>query len=961
MCATFVVAGPIGPSQATAISPFDSAFGNNGQFDLQVPMQRSISSAVKVHTDSNGKLLALFWANQDHNNHKTFLVRYLADGSRDSTFGMNGQSSPLPIYEPNFALQSDGKIFLTGYSTINERRHIVVYRFTSTGTIDTSFGVNGVFTQMEFPGRSINNGPISIAVQPDGELIILGFNIDNGLGTNVNYYFIALDYRGRLNYNWNNGSREVIPRATGASGLSILTSIAFMSDGSMVALGASVNSNTVRQIVLVKFYSGGGLDTTYGGGANTNGIVKIDFGSETDGLMFGLYVEQDDSIVVAGEAGTFNGSRFYGFAKFQPDGTPDTTFGTNGFALSSVSVGNNSTISQSLVKQSSGKYLYPISTSTAAGFIRVEANGTFSSAQECSLCLWSPPNLLPNISSLTLQNDGKLMSAGTLNSSGDAVLFRFQANGTIDSSFTNQAISFDLEEWSTSALETISLSDQSLLTLVGGYLHDSNWGSAYPIVFKSTPSGNAITQFGTTGFAVVRPPDRNLAVWANDFAVQSDGKIVILGGAEANSGRQEMVLWRLNADGTPDTSFGVNGFRQTADGTYDLRPSTLHVTPNGLIYVAVDRSQGWSNFTPWVYRYTSTGSPDSTFVDANQIPGAVALINNGDSGDGTMIYRGTTNYSYVAFFNIDSNQDRHLNLARIDNDGQLDQSFGNQGLKTWPLPTAHSIDEITDLIVGSDNKITVIGSEFTPTDKDVVMQMNADGSPNSSFGTNGRLAFDIVPRQSVDFVYGRGIVANSQGFFVAASGRRSQSAGDSFGAIVKITASGSIDSSFGDNGTYQTPAGVNQSFRSITYLSGELAMVSGTTRQDNGDFGWLMKLGPSSAPATTQPPATSTPATAPPATAPPVTTPPTTVAPPVTTASTDIKLVITVTRAAILKRMKLTVPRGSKVSMRVTTPKVCRVVKTRVQATSTGTCRVSVTVTNKKKKKTTKTTSFRVT
>ncbi len=941
---------------ANGASPFDAAFAGDGQLQFQVPMQKSTSSAVKVHTDSNGKLLALFWANKDHNNHKSFLVRYLSDGSRDASFGVNGQSIPLPIYEPNFALQSDGKIFITGYSIINRRRHIVVYRFTSSGAIDSSFGVNGVFAQMEFPGRSINNGPISIAVRPDGELIILGFNIDNGLGSNLNYYFLALDDRGRLNVNWNNGSREVIPRATGASGHSILTSIAFMSDGSMVALGASVNSNSVRQIVLVKFFSGGGIDTTYGGGANTNGIVKIDFGNETDGLMFGLHVEQNDGIVVAGEAGAFNGSRFYGFAKFQPDGTPDTTFGTNGFALSSVSVGNPSTPSQSLVKQSSGKYLYPISTSTAAGFIRVEANGTFSSAQECSLCLWSPVNLLPNIFSLTLQNDGKLMSAGTLYSTGDAVLFRFQANGTIDSSFTNQAIQIDLEQWSTSAGRSIILPDQSVLTLVAGFLSDGNWGSAYPIVVKTTSSGAIDSQFGNSGYSIIRPSTRDLAVFATDLAIQTDGKILVLGGAQTDNDPQSIVLWRLNADGTPDTSFGINGQRHTSDATYDLQSSSLHVTPTGLIYVGIDRHQNWSNFTPWVYRYTSSGSLDSTFIDTNQIPGAVALINNGDRGEAVKIYKGTAEYAYITFFNTDSNQDRHLNLARVDNNGFLDPNFGNMGLKTWPISAAHSIDEINDLIVGPNNKIIVIGSESTPTDKDVVMQLNADGSLNSSFGDNGRLAFDIVPRQSIDFVYGQGIVMNSQGFFVIANGRRSQIAGDSFGAVTKITSEGVIDTSFGNNGTYQTPSGVNQDFSFIAGLSGNTAIISGTTRGDDSQVGWLIKLGPSSTPTTTQPPATS-----PPVTAPPVTTPPTTVAPPVTTANDDIKLVITVTQAAILKRLKLSVPRGSKVSMRVTTPKVCRVVKTRVQATSTGTCRVSVTLTDNKKKKTTKTTSFRVT
>lgn len=947
----------VSPVQATTPSPFDTAFAGDGQLEFQVPMQKSTASAIKVHTDSNGKLLALFWANRDHSNHKSFLVRFLTDGTRDSSFGLNGQSLPLPVYEPNFALQSDGKIILTGYSIINTRRHIVVYRFTSSGAMDTSFGVNGFFAQMEFPGRSIDNGPISIAVRPDGELIILGFRIDNGLGSNLNYYFIALNDRGRLNHNWNGGAREVIPRATGASGHSSLNSIAFLSDGSMVALGSSVNSNSVRQIVLVKFYSGGNLDTTYGAGANTNGIVKLDFGTETDGLMFGLFVEQDDGIVVAGEAGTFNGSRFYGFAKFQPDGTPDSTFGTNGFALSSVPVGNSSTPSQSLVKQSSGKYLYPISTSTAAGFIRVEENGTFSSAQECSLCLWSPVNQLPITFSLTLQNDGKVMSAGTLNSTGEAVLFRFQANGTIDSSFANEAIQINLEQWSTSAGKSIVLPDLSIITLAVGLLSVSDFGSAYPIVFKTTSTGSVDTQFGNAGHSIIRPATQDVFIYAINIEIQPDGKILILGGAETDNDPRSLMLWRLNANGTPDTSFGINGQQHISDATYDLLSSSLHVTPTGHIYVGIDRHQDWSNFTPWIYRYTSNGLRDSTFIDNNQIPGAVALTNNGESGQNVYIHEGTTDYWFITFRNTDINTAQHLNLLQVDNNGYSDESFGNLGIKTWPVADAHSINEINDLVVGPDNKITLVGAENSPTDKDVVMQLNADGSLSSSFGLSGRLAFDIVPRQSIDHVYSHGIAATSQGFFVVGNGSRSQSDGDSFGAIAKITSTGSIDTSFGANGTYQTLAGVNQSYSFITQQSGNTAIISGTTRSDDGLTGWLLKLGPNSTPPAS--PSTQPPVTLPTTTQPPI-TPPSTIAP-VVVESSDIKLVITVTQAAILKRMNLTVPRGSRVTMRVTSPKVCRVIRTRVQAISTGTCRISVTLTDKKKKRTTRSTSFRIT
>jgi hypothetical protein len=100
----------------------------------------------------------------------------------------------------------------------------------------------------------------------------------------------------------------------------------------------------------------------------------------------------------------------------------------------------------------------------------------------------------------------------------------------------------------------------------------------------------------------------------------------------------------------------------------------------------------------------------------------------------------------------------------------------------------------------------------------------------------------------------------------------------------------------------------------------------------------------------------------PPASNPVLAIPPTTTIP-VVVSSVDepIKLVVTVSQVAILKRAKVTVPKGGKVSLKSTTPRVCKVVKAKVQAVNTGTCRISITVTTSAKKKSTKTLSFKVT
>jgi hypothetical protein len=79
-----------------------------------------------------------------------------------------------------------------------------------------------------------------------------------------------------------------------------------------------------------------------------------------------------------------------------------------------------------------------------------------------------------------------------------------------------------------------------------------------------------------------------------------------------------------------------------------------------------------------------------------------------------------------------------------------------------------------------------------------------------------------------------------------------------------------------------------------------------------------------------------------------------------TGANKDIVLRISIRQSDVLRRLKMTVPRGGKVSMTSRTGRVCKVAKARVIATGTGTCRVTVTVTVKKKK-TTKTLTLKVT
>jgi uncharacterized delta-60 repeat protein len=104
-------------------------------------------------------------------------------GSLDPTFGRGGKvvsSFGSPVVVANAALQSDGKILVL---ISNDFMNFALVRFLSNGSVDTSFGAGGVaqtiFANFNFPG--------SVAIQSDGKIVVTGIATNN----EVNYRFAA--------------------------------------------------------------------------------------------------------------------------------------------------------------------------------------------------------------------------------------------------------------------------------------------------------------------------------------------------------------------------------------------------------------------------------------------------------------------------------------------------------------------------------------------------------------------------------------------------------------------------------------------------------------------------------------------------------------------------------------------------------------------------------------------------
>lgn len=109
------------------------------------------------------------------------LARYSSSGVLDTTFGTSG-TTYAPVGTSalcnDMVVDSNSKIVVCGFSIINGVHELIVVRFTSTGTLDGSFGTNGVVT-LNIPNTSIDHAN-ALAIQADGNIVVTG-EADNDL------------------------------------------------------------------------------------------------------------------------------------------------------------------------------------------------------------------------------------------------------------------------------------------------------------------------------------------------------------------------------------------------------------------------------------------------------------------------------------------------------------------------------------------------------------------------------------------------------------------------------------------------------------------------------------------------------------------------------------------------------------------------------------------------------------
>ena len=330
-----------------------------------------------------------------------------------------------------------------------------------------------------------------------------------------------------------------------------------------IVLAGSGGAST--SFCVARLRANGLLDTTFG----SRGKRKIDFGGE-DERAFAAALQPDGKIVVVGDSHV----QQVAITRLNVNGTLDTTFSADGKKLFSWGVVSRAT---GVIVLSSGKLLLGGFSGPEGGNIqaaRLNANGaldtTFGTAGIATVDLGGTE--FGN--AMARQANGRILIAGRSDVAGGVVV-RLRTTGLLDPDFNGGHVSIP----GAVTLNAVFVQPDRRIVVAGNTV-----GLEKMTVARLLPNGTPDGGFGTNG--VVTIDFGTLADIVGGAVLQPDGKIVVAGYSQSD---EDVAVVRLNADGSPDATFGTAGKAKVDFGVATFG-NAVALQKNGRIVVAGQRS-----------------------------------------------------------------------------------------------------------------------------------------------------------------------------------------------------------------------------------------------------------------------------------------------------------------------------------------------------------------------------------
>jgi len=352
----------------------------------------------------------------------------------------------------------------------------------------------------------------------------------NNSGSSGNTFTGAI---GVLDTNFNSPNGFIIQPI--GSSYDIGQSLAIQPDGKIL-LGGFCSNESISDFCIARFNSDGTLDTTFG----SSGKVIQPIGSAID-YGYSLAIQPDGKILLSGYCQGLSNSDFC-IARFNSNGTLDTTFGTSGKVIQPI--GSSNDWGRSLVIQPDGKILLGGNCSGDFCIARFNSDGTLDTSFNSSGKVLQPIGSSFDWGrSLAIQPDGKILFGGEcingiINS--DFCIARFNSNGTLDRTFGNSGKVIQSIGSFYDAGQSLAIQPDGKI-LFGGECIDGIINSDFCIA-RFNSNGTLDNSFGNGGKVI--QPIGSLDDEGYSLAIQPDGKI-LLGGYCDNGSNYDFCIARF--------------------------------------------------------------------------------------------------------------------------------------------------------------------------------------------------------------------------------------------------------------------------------------------------------------------------------------------------------------------------------------------------------------------------------
>lgn len=707
----------------------DFSFGSKGIVRTDLGSNVTLPSIGKqVLLQSNGSMYVIF-----ESAGTVLIAKKHIDGSPDSTYGHNGYSTSVVIDNAHAVLQKDGKIVMAGTVQADDcggwnssNYDFALARFNTNGSLDQSFGGSGTFTT-DFTGH--DDVANAVFIQSDGKIVVCGITGRYGEFDESNYEYpklsdniaiVRYNINGSLDNTFNGNGKSIIPLTPNWFTISssaiqsdgkiivaindyygfnlarinidgsldntlklttnlkrsddsyfVANTIAIQSDGKFVLGGVWENSNGVKDFVLARFNINGTIDNSF----NKIGIQNTDFRGYDD-IITEIAIQPDGKIVATGN-GSNGYNNAFAISRYNKDGSLDNSFDSDGKKLTYIT--SNNIYAFSVAVSGQGKIItvgYEEATTnmnpTNIALIRYNSDGSLDNTFNLKGTLINHflGGKKSKFSCSTVQTDGKILAAGnTWNGKNyDFVVVRFNTNGSLDNTFSSDGIQ-TMDFGSNDYAKSIAVQSDGKIVVVGG-----------TYLLRYNINGSLDNTFSTDG-----KQKANFII--SSLKLQKDNKILVAGGS---------ALARYNTNGSFDFSFNGDGKVSTPVEVNDLA-----VQSDGKIVVIGGLT---------IARYTITGSLDNTF-DGDGI--RIKEITNNDEDS----YYNSSGYNATSL-SIQSDgkivvggdslvwtkytEDHFTVINRYNPDGSFDFSAAPFGFSANSYPTLIALQHDSKIVVSAN-------------------------------------------------------------------------------------------------------------------------------------------------------------------------------------------------------------------------------------------------------------------